>query len=149
MGEVPAFLGTIPGWITAISSSGVFALAIFAVLRHLPEILRALTERRKQAFDEETILRGEKRDDLSDCKRRLDGMALEVEALKDAVRAFEMKLLGSITANKIYDAELEANLPASTALGQARAVLSAAFALSPIVPEDIANIIRPKPEKPL
>jgi hypothetical protein len=133
--SVPAFFGTLPGWITAISSSGVFGLVVWGFIRHGADILRALNERRQQSLSVDAERRGEKRADLTDCHRRLDAMSLEMSEVRAEVSELKMKLLGTISAYRMLDLEVETHLPGSTALGQARVVMSTAFALSPSTPE--------------
>lgn len=80
-----------------------------------------------QAQQARERLRQEGRSDLLNCHDRLDRLTEEFHQL-------ELKLLGAIAGFRILDIEVETNLPGSTALGQARAVMSAAFTLSPSTP---------------
>lgn len=78
----------------------------------------------KQAIEARAQIRSERRSDLADCTRRCDELAERFHAL-------ELKLLGALSAYRILDAEVEATAPGSTALAQARLVMSAAFTVSP------------------
>lgn len=95
----------------------LLATVVVALIRVWP----ALSQ---QSIEARAKIRGEKRADLADCHRRCD-------ELSEKFHQLEMKLVGAISAYKILDAELEALDPTSTALGQARAVMSTAFTLSP------------------
>lgn len=82
-----------------------------------------------QAIEARAKIRGEKREDLAECHRKCD-------ELSDKFHHLELKLLGAISAYRILDAEVEAELPGNTALAQARLVMSAAFTLSPSTPTE-------------
>ena len=98
----------------------LLAVVLLALIRVWP--ILAL-----QAIKAKEQLRGENRADLRDCNKRCD-------ELTEKFHQLEMKLVGAITAYKILDVECEALDPGSTALGQARAAMSAAFAMSPSTP---------------
>jgi hypothetical protein len=110
------------GWLLLV-------VAITALIRAWPVLA-------KQAIEARAQLRKEKREDLSDCHDRLDAMGVQIAKVREDFRQIELKLVGAITAYKILDLEVETHLPGSTALGQARAVMSTAFALSPSTPPD-------------
>jgi regulator of replication initiation timing len=131
MNDLPAWAGTLPGMITAASSSGVFGLVLYAFVKQGPDFLRALSERRQQARAEDAERRGEKRADLVDCHQRLDAMGRRLDTLMTEVGELKLKLLATIAANRMLDLEVETHLPGSTALGQARAILKTAYTLSP------------------
>lgn len=106
-----------------------------------------------QVIEAKAKLRQERRDDLSDCKSRLDEMTKRLDATEhdmrqaeiaaqDRYHELEMKLLGAIAAYRILDTEMETSDPGNTALGQARLVLSTSFTISPSTsghPEDIIH----------
>lgn len=93
----------------------------------------------QQAIEARAKLRQENRSDISDCQRRLDEMRTEMDSVKAAMHHLEMKLVGALGAYRILDIEVESIAPGSTALGQARAVMSAAFTISPSTPPDGAS----------
>jgi hypothetical protein len=84
-----------------------------------------------QAQNARDKLRSEQRTDLNDCKARIDKLQNELNGVREEVHKIEMKLVGAITAYRILDKEVEAHMPSSTALAQARLAMSAAFTLSP------------------
>lgn len=102
----------------------LLATVIVALIRIWPAMSRQAIEARAQ-------LRKEKREDLGDCQKRLDEVSLRLDGMEEKFRQSELKLLGSISAYRILDVEVEAHIPGSTALVQARQVMSAAFTLSP------------------
>jgi hypothetical protein len=89
----------------------------------------------KQAMESRLQVRTERRSDLGDCQRRLDEMGKRVDGLEEKLHQTDLKLLGAISAYRILDAEVESRDPGSTALSQARLVMSAAFTMSPSTEE--------------
>jgi hypothetical protein len=103
---------------------GLFVLCLVAFFRIMPllsaQAIEALAQRRR-----------EKRDDLSDCQRRLDEMGREVRALANSFTNLKIDLSAALSAYRILEVEVETNNPASMGLAEARAVLSAAFTIAP------------------
>lgn len=84
-----------------------------------------------QAQQARDALRKERRDDLSECQKKIEALTTRLDRVEATAHGLEMKLLGAITAYKILDAEVEARFPESSALAQARIVMSTAFTISP------------------
>lgn len=103
----------------------------FLVVLVLLGLIRIWPAMSRQAIEARAQLRKEKREDLGNCQRRLDEVSARLDSVEEKFRQSELKLLGSIAAYRILDVEVEAHLPGSTALSQARQVMSAAFTLSP------------------
>lgn len=110
-----------------LSTVGIYSLlAVVSVA-----LIKAWPVLALQAQAARDKLRSEHRADLSDCKERIDALQVELNGVRDEVHKIEMKLVGAISAYRILDAEVETLQPDSTALKQARLVMSAAFTLSP------------------
>ena len=115
------FGGMTPG---AVGVWSLLAVVLVALIKAWPVLaLQAQTARDK--------LRGESRSDLTDCRARIDNLQQELNAVREEVHGFELKLLGAISAYRILDAEVQIINPDSAALVQARAVMSTAFTASP------------------
>jgi hypothetical protein len=113
-----------------LSGAGVWTLVGIVLVA----LIRAWPVLAKQAQEARAQLRKEKREDLDDCRKRLDAMAGRLDASDEKVRGLELKLVGAISGYRILDLELEHLAPSSVALAQARAVMSTAFAVSPSTP---------------
>lgn len=109
--------GTIGIW-------SLLAVILIALIRAWPVLALQATQAKER-------LRAEGRTDLSDCKTRIDKLQVELRGVREEVHKIELKLLGAISAYRILDEEVVAHLPGSAALKQARAVMSAAFTISP------------------
>lgn len=121
-------IGTIPGWIVAISTGGTLGI-----------VLRFWTTNRKLTLDDDTNIRSEKRSDLKDCHARLDELGKRLDVVEAQSHSFEMKLLGTLSAYRIVELAHETAFPGSLAVQQARAILQTSFTLSEL-PEDMATL---------
>lgn len=102
--------GTVGIWV-------LVATVLVALIKTWPVLaLQAQTARDK--------LRGEEREDRDNYQKQIDD-------LREEVHKIELRLVGTISAFRILDAEVETHLPDSPALVQARRVISTAFAMSP------------------
>lgn len=138
-------------WVDLIQASfqrapwgwGTLVVAIVALIKVWPLLSQqAIDERaakRKERIELELQLRKEKRDDLGDCEEKLAAMDERLTAAEHRYHASELRLLGTLTAYRILEVEVEAKLPRSTALEQARAALKETFRFSPIVPPDMGG----------
>jgi hypothetical protein len=120
------------------------------------QLVRNRPTMRKLEDEKDAAIRSEGRTDLKDCKERIDQLQAaladsnakhteEITALKDGQHHFEMKLLGTISAYRLLDAEVETRLPGSSALAQARLIISTAFTMSPSTSDAFFNTV-PKSE---
>jgi phage-related minor tail protein len=106
---------------------GIFSLlAVVSVA-----LIRAWPILALQAQQARDRLRNEQRDDLSDCRKEIAQLRKELAEVSAAQHSFEMKLLGTIAAYRILDTEVQLLKPDSSALAQARAVMSTTFSVSP------------------
>jgi hypothetical protein len=103
---------------------GLFVLCLVAFFRITP-LLSA------QAIDALTQRRREKRDDLGDCKKRLDEMGARVDGLVTSFTNLKIELAAALSAYRILEVEVESYNARSLGLAEARAVLSAAFTIAP------------------
>lgn len=62
---------------------------------------------------------------------RIDELHKELTDVRGEVHKIEMRLVGAISAYRILDTEVELHLPDSSALIQARRVMSTAFTVAP------------------
>jgi hypothetical protein len=116
-------------WVSELTPAGVGIWTLVAiVLTTLIKTWPVLALQAQQARDR---LRTEQRDDLSDCKREIAELRKELEMVRNDQHGFEMKLLGAIAAYRILDTEVQLIKPDSSALAQARAVMSTTFSVSP------------------
>jgi hypothetical protein len=121
----PAVLSFVPD-ITP-GSLGIFAILGTVVVA----LIKAWPVLSLQAIQAKERLRGEERSDLSDCQKQITALRQDVQKLGDGIHHLELKLLGTISAYKLLDTEVEMHLPDSAVLKQARALMSTAFAMSP------------------
>lgn len=127
----------LPAMVTAMTPGtyGIFALLAIsgtALIKAWP-ILRA------QSIEARGKLRQEERSDLHDCQQQILELRGEIKTVRENAHSLETKLVGAIAAYRILDVEVEAIAPGSTALAQARAVMSTAFTLSPSTPGAAVN----------
>jgi hypothetical protein len=116
-------------WVSELTPAGVGIWTLVAiVVTTLIKTWPVLALQAQQARDR---LRTEQRDDLSDCKREIAALREELKTVSEAQHSFEMKLLGTIAAYRILDTEVQLLKPDSSALAQARAVMSTTFSVSP------------------
>lgn len=116
-------------FVRELTPAGIGIFSLLAVV--LVALIKAWPILQLQAIQAREKLRGEGRNDLSECRERIDKLQAELDGVKGEIHRIEMKLLGAISAYRILDAEVENKIPGSTALQQARQVMSAAFTLSP------------------
>lgn len=107
----------------------------------LVALIRAWPVLSRQAMEERAKIRGEKRDDLDSCVKRLRDMRLEIDAVKEAVSSYQIKLNGVLIAYRIVEAAYEIEHPDSGAVSQARAVLRTAFSIGEL-PVDFNDLLR-------
>lgn len=67
-------------------------------------------------------LRQEKRDHLNDCEEQLAELRGKLDGAIERIHNIEMRLVGTVTAYRILEVEVDAGNPLSPALAQARAV---------------------------
>ncbi len=79
--------------------------------------------------------------DLSDCKTRLDAMDLRLTAAEEQSHRFEMQLVGTLTAYRILEADIEIREPESIPLKQARRVLQDVYRVTGTVPTDMTMTV--------
>ena len=95
----------------------------------------------KQAIEARAVLRKDRRDEESDCDRKIRILDDRVTAAEKAAHQFELKLIGALAAYRILDVEVAARVPNSIARDQAAAVLRDAFVVSPSTPNEVAEAI--------
>lgn len=116
-------------WLGEVTPGAVGIYSLLAVVS--VALIKAWPILALQAQQARDKLRGEDRSDLQSCQKQIEALRKELKGVSENVHKIEMKLLGAISAYRILDAEVEAIKPDSTALSQARLVMSAAFTLSP------------------
>ena len=112
-------------------SIGIFSLLAVVTVA----LIKAWPVLALQAQTARAALRGEERADRNNYQTQIDD-------LREEVHKIEMRLVGTISAYRILDTEVETHLPDSVALVQARRVMSAAFTVAPSTdaPSDQAQI---------
>lgn len=111
------------------------AYGIFAVLAAvLVALVKAWPILSAQAQAAKDRLRGERRDDLNDCKSRLDAMSTRLDEMVSMVNNLKIEINGVLAAYRILEIDVETRDPNSVALRQARAILSTAFTVAPSTP---------------
>ena len=98
---------------------GVFVTLIIALAKYRQPLQLQVLKARSEL---QMIKSGEKRTDLLNCRERIDEMDRDLKAAIAKMHEVEMKLVGTATAYRILDTELESIAPDSTALAAARAV---------------------------
>jgi hypothetical protein len=137
MPVLPAFVGTLPGWITA---GGVMTL-LGIVLKVWTDNRRLSLDGRKLSMDDDTTKRGENRSDLRDCHVRLDELGKRLDQVESESHSFQLKLAGVLNAYRIVEMAHELAVPGSLAVRQARAMLRDSFKLGE-VPADMNELLR-------
>jgi len=93
-----------------------------------------------QTIKAREALRSEKRDDLHTCQARLDKLETELGGAVQRIHALELKLLGTVSAYRILETEIEQGEPASVALLHARVIFREVWDAMP-VPAEMAEVI--------
>lgn len=131
----------LPAWVYELTPGAVGIWTLVAVVA--TALIRAWPVLALQIQTAREKLRAEGRSDLSECRERIDRLQEALDDVKEEVHKLEMKLLGAIGAYRILDTEVEKHVPDSSALIQARKLMSTAFTLSPstdapfVVPEGL------------
>lgn len=90
-------------------------IAIIALIKVWPAL-------QLQADNARAALRGERRDDLHNCNKRLDEMGEKVDAMTHHVHQLDLKLVGTVAAYRILHDHLTDTDPTESALIQARVI---------------------------
>lgn len=113
---------------------GVWSLVVIvlvALVRAWPAIKGKVNEARQIELAAQGEIRRGEREDLGECRRRLDEMQRQIDGFAETIGDLKINLNDAIIAYRILDTEVETNLPSSTALKQARAIMSTSFAVAP------------------
>lgn len=94
-----------------------------------------------QVIQARAKIRSEDHEELTSCRGRLDAMEVRVTAAEGRAHQFEMRLMGTLQAYRILDIEVNNYDPDSSALAQARACLSTAFATMEVAPDDMEDLL--------
>jgi hypothetical protein len=74
---------------------------------------------------------------LDDCKVRLDAMDARLDRSEARAHQFELKLIGTMNAYRVIEADVELKDPESSALKQARRILVDTYRVTDTMPTDI------------
>lgn len=80
-----------------------------------------------QIVNAQAQLRGERRDELHDCTRRLDEVNNKVNALNSRVHQLDIKLVGTVTAYRVLHDHMNTTDPDHDVLHQARTIFRATW----------------------